>query len=175
VRFNDHICWLARTGTATDWLSLSRIVSLLIVGCLLVRAVPVNPGENVGNGWSSAGRRMFFGETPLLGTIVGHQRPLPPEMVGCANCHSEGSGSISTRSFAPRLDRAGMIAPRGRRGGPPSRFSAVSFCRLLRTGVDPAYIVINRQMPRYMLDDGQCLDLWQYLMEEGDEGRKGKQ
>ena len=118
---------------------------------------------------------MFFGETPLLGTLVGHQRPLPPEMVGCANCHSEGSGSISTRSFAPRLNRAGMIAPRGRRGGPPSRFSAVSFCRLLRTGVDPAYIVINRQMPRYMLDDGQCLDLWQYLMEEGDEGRKDKQ
>ena len=101
MRFNDHICWLARTGTATDWLSLGRIVSLLIVGCLLVRAVPVNPGENVGNGWSSAGRRMFFGETPLLGTLVGHQRPLPPEMVGCANCHSEGSGSISTRSVAP--------------------------------------------------------------------------
>jgi hypothetical protein len=99
--------------------------------------VPVNPGENVGNGSSSAGRRMFFGETPLLGTIVGHQRPLPPEMVGCANCHWEDPGSISTRSFAPRLDRAGMIAPRGRRGGPPSRFSAVSFCRLLRTGVDP--------------------------------------
>jgi hypothetical protein len=36
-------------------------------------------------------------------------------------------------------------------------------------------MVINRQMPRYVLDDGQCLDLWQYLMEEGDEGRKEKQ
>jgi hypothetical protein len=151
------------------------IVRLLIVGCLLIRAVPVNPGENVRNGWSSAGRRMFFGETPLVGTIVGHQRPLPPEMVGCANCHWEDPGSISTRSVAPRLDRAGMIAPRGRRGGPPSQFSAVSFCRLLRTGVDPSYIVINREMPRYILDDGQCLDLWQYLMEEGDEGRKEQQ
>jgi len=79
VRFNDHICWLARTGTATDWLSLSKIFSLLIVGCLLVRAVPVNPGENVGNGSSSAGRRMFFGETPLLGTIVGHHARCSPK------------------------------------------------------------------------------------------------
>ena len=78
MRFNDHICWLARTGTATGWLSLSRIFSLLIVGCLLVRAVPVNPGENVGNGSSSAGRRMFFGETPLA-LLLGTNARCPPK------------------------------------------------------------------------------------------------
>jgi hypothetical protein len=41
---------LPSTPASAKGLSLSRIVSLLIVGCLLVRAVPVNPGENVGNG-----------------------------------------------------------------------------------------------------------------------------
>ena len=173
MRFNDHICCgspgqeLRPTGCPQQDLQPADRQ------CLLVRAVPVNP-ENVGNGSSSAGRRMFFGETPLLGTIVGHQRPLPPKWSAALTAIGKTLGQ-STSAFAPRLDRAGMIAPRRRRGGPPSRFSAVSFCRLLRTGVDPAYMVINRQMPRYVLDDGQCLDLWQYLMEEGDEGRKEKQ
>lgn len=56
-----------------------------------------------------------------------------------------------------------------RRGGPPSLFSTTSFCRILRTGVDPVYVVISRQMPRYTLSDDQCLDLWRYLMETSDE------
>jgi hypothetical protein len=38
----------------------------------------------------------------------------------------------------------------------------------LRTGVDPAYILITRRMPRYTIEDAQCIDLWQYLMEQGD-------
>jgi hypothetical protein len=118
---------------------------------------------------------MFFGETPLRGIIVGHDRPLPPEVVGCVNCHLGGSRSTSDGSFAPLLARSTMTEPRRRRGGPPSQFSAESFCRLLRTGVDPVYIIISRQMPRYMLDDGQCLDLWQYLLEQSDEPRKEQQ
>ncbi len=61
-----------------------------------------------------------------------------------------------------------MIASLGRRGGPPSLFSQASFCRMLRTGVDPAYIVITRRMPRYTLSDEQCLGLWHYLMEASD-------
>jgi len=40
---------------------------------------------------------------------------------------------------------------------------------MLRTGVDPVYVVISRQMPRYTLSDDQCLDLWRYLMETSDE------
>ena len=39
---------------------------------------------------------------------------------------------------------------------------------MLRTGVDPASIVITRQMPRYTLDDNQCLNLWRYLTETSD-------
>jgi hypothetical protein len=40
-----------------------------------------------------------------------------------------------------------------------------SFCRLLRTGVDPVLIVVSRQMPRYELDESQCGNLWHYLTE----------
>jgi hypothetical protein len=45
---------------------------------------------------------------------------------------------------------------------------------LLRTGVDPAYIVISRKMPRYVLDDEQCLDLWHYLLEQSDAPHNGQ-
>ena len=50
-----------------------------------------------------------------------------------------------------------------RRNGPPSRFDEASFCRLLRTGVDPADIVVPRAMPRYAIDDTDCRALWAYL------------
>ena len=40
---------------------------------------------------------------------------------------------------------------------------------MLRTGVDPAYVLITRQMPRYTLSDDQCLGLWRYLTETSDE------
>ena len=38
-----------------------------------------------------------------------------------------------------------------------------SFCRLLRTGVDPAYVIIDRVMPTYDVSDAACASLWQYL------------
>ena len=60
-----------------------------------------------------------------------------------------------------------MTEPVARRGGPPTAFSSGSLCRMLRTGVDPAYILITRQMPRYTLNDDQCLGIWRYLMETG--------
>jgi len=112
---------------------------------------------------------MFFGEIPLKGTILGHDQPLPPELASCANCHAVGSRPAVGDAFGPRLDRSNLTEARGRRGGPPSRFSASSFCRLLRTGVDPAYIMITRQMPRYELSNDQCFDLWQFLVEPTDE------
>lgn len=118
---------------------------------------------------------MFFGETPLQGAIVEHDRPLPPEVVACANCHSGDSRSASRVSFAPLLSRSTLTEPRRRRRGPPSQFSVTSFCQLLRTGVDPAYIVISRKMPRYVLDDEQCLELWQYLLEQSDAPRKSEE
>src|SRR5207237_9972318 len=115
----------------------------LIAGCLLLHVLPSGASENAANDPASSGRHIFFGETPLRAIILGQSRPLPPERAACANCHAAGSRPASDGSFAPLLDRSAMIEPRRRRNGPPSSFSAASFCRLLRTGVDPAYIVIS--------------------------------
>jgi hypothetical protein len=137
---------------------------LLVAGVMRIGPVLAGTRDNAAKGPSWSGRGLFFGETPLRGIVQGHERPMPPKLVGCANCHVPDLTS-GVSSAAPRLDRSSLTESRRRRGGPPSQFTPVSFCRLLRTGVDPAYILITRQMPRYTLDDGQCLELWQYLME----------
>jgi hypothetical protein len=150
-------------------LACTVVFGLLIAGVMRASPALADTRNNAAEGSSSSGRALFFGETPLRGIIQGHERPLPSELVRCANCHVPDSRATSGVSkAAPRLDRPRLTEFRRRRGGPPSQFTPVSFCRLLRTGVDPAYILITRQMPRYTLEDRQCFDLWQYLMEQGD-------
>jgi hypothetical protein len=43
----------------------------------------------------------------------------------------------------------------------------VSFCKLLRTGVDPVSVLVAREMPIYDLDDAQCTSIWNYLTAKG--------
>lgn len=149
------------------WTLLGLMLGVLSLSCLLrteaARASAPAPGSAV------TGRGMFFGDGPLQGAIVGHPEALPPRLAACANCHTRAAG-VEAASFGPRLDGPRMTEMRGRRGGPPSAFTPTSFCRMLRTGVDPASILITRQMPRYTLDDNQCLGLWRYLMETSDVG-----
>ena len=119
----------------------------------------------------------------LRGTISGHQSALPALASRCVNCHSAGSVAPNTvaasaapaaasaatnSSFAPRLTRQRLTEPIARRGGPPSRYDEASFCRLLRTGIDPAYVLIPRNMPRYELPDADCHALWMHLSEASD-------
>ncbi len=154
-----------RMRSRAIWAFLGRIAGALVVGCFLQTAAAgtsANPDSS-----ASTGRRMFLGENPLQGAIVGHAEPLPARMVACANCHLGKAGLGSDNPFGPSLDRPRMMQRIARRGGPPSVFTPTSFCRTLRTGVDPAYILITRQMPRYTLSDDQCLGLWRYLMETG--------
>jgi hypothetical protein len=150
-------------------LAVTVIFGFLIAGVMRVGPVLADIHDNAAEGLGSYGRALFFGETQLHGIIQGHERPLPPELVRCANCHLPDSRSTSGVSNpAPRLDRSRLTEFRRRRGGPPSQFSPASFCRLLRSGIDPAYILITRQMPRYTIEDDQCLELWQYLIEQQD-------
>jgi hypothetical protein len=152
---------------------------LLITGCLLLQERPIAASENVVNenvvNGRSTGRDIFLGAVPLRATILGQSSRLPPETAACGNCHATNSQPEADGSFAPRLDRSTMMESRRRRNGPPSHFSPTTFCRLLRTGVDPAYIVISRQMPRYQLNDNACLDLWRYLTEPGNGSREDTQ
>ena len=149
------------------WTLLGAAIGLLALSCLLrAEAAGTSP---LAEAPAATGRRMFFGDASLQGAIVGHPEALPPRLVACANCHV-GTAGPTAASYGPRLEGTRLTEMRGRRGGPPSAFSPASFCRMLRTGVDPASILITRQMPRYTLDDNQCLGLWHYLTETSDVG-----
>jgi hypothetical protein len=113
------------------------------------------------------GEAMFVGREPLKGAIRGHQGRLPPEVVRCSNCHP-GKNQIGADAAAPRIDRLWLLSARPRRLGPPSSYDARAFCALLRTGVDPAYILVAREMPVYDVDDTQCRELWRFFTGEGE-------
>jgi hypothetical protein len=119
-----------------------------------------------GTGWLMAtdsavqdppGRQLFEGRGTLQARIPGHDSPLPAQAWRCANCHA-GTQAVGGLMAPERL-----LAPQSRRGGPPSRYTLPDFCSLLRTGVDPAGILIDRSMPRFEIDDLQCEQLWLQL------------
>ena len=137
-------------GRIRWWLAIGWLATLQ-VGC----------GESA----RQKGQRLFIGEAPLTGRITGHGEPLPAGATRCINCHAAGTPTAdTTNSFGPGLSAASLQTPSARRGGPPSRFDAQSLCRLLRTGTDPAYIVIAQAMPRYSVSDEDCDALWAFLM-----------
>jgi hypothetical protein len=111
------------------------------------------------------GEAMFLGNEPLVGAIRGHRTNLPPEVVRCRNCHNRGEQKAPGQDSAPPIGRSLLLKLQRRRGGPPSSYDPASFCKLLRTGVDPAYILISRVMPAYVVDDAQCESLWEFLVD----------
>lgn len=148
-------------------LSLSKSCSLVVMLAAWQAAV-ASPALDLG-------RQLYRGDAPLSGTITGHAQPLPTMATRCINCHSRDSVARSpavsasgAQPFAPLLTRERLLDPIPRRGGPPSRYELATFCRLLRTGIDPAYMLIPRQMPRYAIDDAQCQALWTYLVDGGE-------
>jgi hypothetical protein len=102
---------------------------------------------------------------PLRGRLAGHPDLLPVVATRCVNCHAvDGSKRPpSAAAFGPALGPATLARALARRGGPPSRYDADSLCRLLREGVDPAWVVIDAAMPRYEIDAAQCQALWARL------------
>lgn len=120
---------------------------------------------------AEAGARSFDGRTALVARIDGHADPVPPAAAACANCHrpsiaprrADGTAAPDA-SLGPLLHRAALLEAVERRGGPASRYDPQSFCRLLRTGQDPAGVLLPRAMPRYDIDDTGCGELWTHLM-----------
>lgn len=134
---------------------------LAVALCLLSVALP-SSGQSRDSSARKQGESLFTGRRPLAGKIRGHQNRLPPEVVVCAHCHLQGAPDAGA-AVAPVIDRALLLEQRERRGGPPSAYDLSSFCKLLRTGVDPAYVLTNRVMPIYELSDAACASLWDYL------------
>ena len=136
------------------------------------------PVAAVGDAELERGQRLFSGAEPLRGTISGHPSALPPFASRCVNCHAPGSSTPGAKptsasapptntTFAPLLTPAYLTGAIARRGGPPSRYDEAAFCRTLRTGIDPAYVIVSRSMPRYELPDADCHALWRQLTEAG--------
>ncbi len=116
------------------------------------------------------GQALFSGTIDLHGRIYTHVADMPPMVVRCSNCHAVADGPDVPRSLAPRLTHDLLLRPRARRGGPPSNYDREGFCTLLRRGVDPAFVLISVEMPRYTIDDENCRALWRYVTAEGHDG-----
>lgn len=91
----------------------------------------------------------------------GRSEPTPIDPDGTRNPYAAADAGASP--FGPALNAKLLTRSIGRRGGPPSQYDEAAFCKVLRSGIDPADIVITRAMPRYTLDDKQCSALWHYL------------
>jgi hypothetical protein len=65
--------------------------------------------------------------------------------------------------FGPALNAAWLTQAQSRRGGPPSVYSVQAFCKLLRDGIDPAWVLVNQTMPHYAVTDAQCDQIWAYV------------
>ncbi|MFL5307269.1 MAG: hypothetical protein ACJ8F1_18780 [Polyangia bacterium] len=109
------------------------------------------------------GRALFTGREPLAGRIRDHRSNLPAAVVVCRGCHVAAAASPGAPPPAPPIDRSLLLEARPRRGGPPSAYDAPALCRLLRTGTDPAYVLVAREMPVFDVDDAQCESLWRFL------------
>ncbi|BDT66155.1 hypothetical protein os1_03110 [Comamonadaceae bacterium OS-1] len=106
-----------------------------------------------------------MGQQPVVAQLYGQTTRLPALASRCSNCHAvQPLETLGTQAFGPRLNRAALTDLAPRRGGPPSRFTQESFCRLLSDGIDPASILLAGAMPRYTLSPIDCQALWQYLM-----------
>ena len=115
------------------------------------------------------GRQLFRGEASTLGAlsgrVAGHADDLPAMATRCTNCHTTGtSAAVNTPAFAPRLNGQTLTQPMPRRGGPPSAYDAAALCRVLRVGIDPAWVMVRQEMPRYAATDVQCAALWAFLV-----------
>jgi hypothetical protein len=138
------------------------ILAALLAGAAIAPAQqpPANPPAATA---VDLGILLFHGSEPLKGTLQGMSIELPAETLRCQNCHTGPGGAAIAGSSAPALNGTMLTTAHPRRGGPPSRYTEASFCKLLRTGIDPVYIVVAREMPRYQIDDPQCASLWSYL------------
>jgi len=148
-----------RIATGTRWRGP------LAAACLVAGVVgPLVAGATGPMDVRAQGGALFRGELPLKGRIATHTSDLPTAVIRCANCHPVDGGGTIRGSLAPRLDGRSLTELASRRGGPPARYDAASFCRLLRTGIDPNRIVNNMEMPRYDLSEPQCEALWAFLI-----------
>lgn len=133
----------------------------LLFGAALLGGAALAAGEPN----AARGRQVFEGQAAIDARITGQDFALPAEASRCVNCHgpARGASPAGAQRIGPLLTPATLTEAVPRRGGPPSRYDAASLCKLLRTGIDPAHVIIPRTMPRYEISDVDCQSLWLHL------------
>jgi hypothetical protein len=116
-------------------------------------------------GDGALGARLFDGRAPMEARLAGRDVALPVNASRCTNCHRRDgpARAASAGELGPALTAAALRTRQPRRGGPASAYDGGAFCRVLRTGVDPAQVIIDLRMPRYAASDAECAALWAYL------------
>ena len=112
------------------------------------------------------GKQIYLGGETVIGKIDGHISSLPPSLVKCVSCHTFARQSKLEVESAPPLNRSSLLDPHARRGGPGFSYDKTNFCKTVRTGIDPQYVVLSRTMPRFEISEAQCSALWTYLTDQ---------
>lgn len=160
-----------RCGAPTRGLVLAALLTAAGAASAIGGAAPTEPD------CTEDGRRLLDGRTGLKARIAGQDFHLPTQASRCGNCHGSTPAAAATPTNsslsigpagpavrpAPVLDAALFRNRQARRGGPPSSYDSVSFCRLLRTGIDPASVMVGREMPRFDISAEDCASLWACL------------
>ncbi|GLK56874.1 hypothetical protein JOD31_002908 [Methylopila capsulata] len=107
------------------------------------------------------GYALYHGYATLQASVAATEVPLPTSASRCVNCHDAAPSGAPRRVV--RLDRASLVQPTARRGGPVSAYDAASFCAAVREGLDPSFVILDRTMPRFALSDDDCGALWRYV------------
>jgi mono/diheme cytochrome c family protein len=130
----------------------------------LLAALGAATGALADEAAAARGRALFLGEAALEARVHGQDFALPAQASRCVNCHGPAAVTAgASAAAAPGLSAATLTQPVRRRGGPPSRYDAAALCTLLRSGIDPAHVMIQRTMPRYQISDEDCRALWLHL------------
>jgi hypothetical protein len=146
--------------------------SLVVLCASLLMALGQEACSRRQSALTRLGKDLFTGGVALKARMVGHDSDLPPSVVRCKNCHlvsnpppvaSAGGSAGLTEKLGPVLRSETLTRLRARRGGPPSKYDEERFCRVLRKGIDPAYVMLPSSMPRYTVNQQECQALWAYL------------
>ena len=123
----------------------------LVVAFVLVSSDAQAGGTQVQRQDNILGKQLFEGLVMVPAKMSGHSVALPAEASRCSNCHANASAMRSTdvalgqtRAFATPLNQTTLNTVFARRGGPASRYDSLSFCKVVREGIDPRQVVINK-------------------------------
>lgn len=131
----------------------------------LVLAAALSASAFANDSLLKRGAQLYRGQPPLQARMAASEDDLAPAAARCVNCHGADARGITEGGIAGSDIRGAILSRRvARRGGPPVAYTRQSFRTALRSGHDPASVVLSRAMPRYTLSDRDADALWAFLL-----------